>query len=504
MKTLLVSLLVATLAIAGCFSSTDSLAPAGAEQDAPALGNATHVLANAVEPAGLEALGFELLGAVSTGGPVYGLGEPSIWAHLDGTIYLAFPGCEGVGSFVVDVPGQPQCGHGQVYKSTDDGKTWELLNRADRGRLTEDGPDANGDADVAVDSAGTVYVINLYSGITFHRSTDGGATWQYMANIVPEEHWADRQWIAASHPGHAIVTWMGGATGEDRQVAITTTWDGGENFTNVTYLGENIGWLGTVQFDTSGTRAFIPFTQAETSNEIMGLAPAGANTFRLYVARTLDGGLTWDVVDTKATVAATSGITGQWSGVLMAPALDVTGDGHVLYVYSEEVPAPTGVVGTYAAVKVVASPDWGGNWTEPQVLSTAPVAIMPWVTGGAGDRFAVTWFQSPVPLAHDYAGKWDVAAAIVDGLADGKLHVKESIVDTNIHLGGLCTRGGACLITGADRALLDFFESDLMPDGRLVLTYPADPPQGGKRIEIRTAIQNAGSLLLEPPATTTG
>jgi hypothetical protein len=46
--------------------------------------------------------------------------------------------------------------------------------------------------------------------------------------------------------------------------------------------------------------------------------------------------------------------------------------------------------------------------------------------------------------------------------------------------------------------LLDYFESDLMPDGRLIVAYPADSYVCSQRnIQVRVAIQAGGSLLME-------
>ena len=92
---------------------------------------------------------------------------------------------------------------------------------------------------------------------------------------------------------------------------------------------------------------------------------------------------------------------------------------------------------------------------------------------------------------------WDVRAAVLDLGADAP-KIVDSVVDANVHMGGICAEGGACFTTGTDRALLDYFESCVLPDGKLALVYPSDPLDGGKYIEIRTAVQSGGSLLLEP------
>ncbi|MBI4393467.1 MAG: hypothetical protein HY556_06695 [Euryarchaeota archaeon] len=486
-------LLLASLVISGCVSTTPSTASNGILP--PPVEGATHALAGATEPVGLEAPLFALGKRVlkTTGG------EPGVAAALDGTLYLTMPGCDLQGEpAVTDATAGSTCRHGLVYRSDDAGSTWKRLNKGTDGRLMDDNKSfANGDAEVAIDSVGNVYSSNLGAGIKVLMSADRGETWSYLGNATPDGHWADRQWMAAAGDGHLIVTWMGGAESELRQVAINSTFDGGKTWTGIVYLGDNIGWLGQVQFEPSGERAFIPFTQP-LDMATVPMDPTGlggfllARTYGLFVARTQDGGLTWDVVDTGARVPAPA--TGlHWSGTLMAPALDVTGDGHVVYAWSEDVPDPAKVTSTAAKVRLVSSADWGATWTKPLDVSTRMSAIQPWVTGGAGDRVAITYYASDTPLDTDMVGVWDVMATIVDGVGSSSPKIVTSTVAEKIHVGGICSRGGLCLAN--DRNFLDYFESDLMPDGRLVVAFPTDPPEGGKTVHIFVAMQSGGTPL---------
>jgi hypothetical protein len=484
--------LVAILLLAGCADDGPAGGDLGITPQQPPV--PTHALLGASEPGELTAPTFRLAGAIAQGGPAYGAGEPSVWAALDGTLYVAFPGCDR--SFYLAGPVLPtdeDCEHGLLFRSDDDAATWTRLNRDGDGRYEDQGeaPSANGDAEVAVDAAGTVYASNLGSGIQVHASTDKGATWDFIGDVVEEGESSDRQWMAAASPGHLIVTWMGSGTdgaGQDqgRAVIVNSTFDGGANWTGSLALGSNIGWLGPVQFDVEGVAAYIPFTQVEGAS-----GPLGVETFSMRVARTLDGGLTWDVVDTGARITANAQ-GGHWSGVNMAPALDVTGDGTIVVAWSQDINSQQDLTAMGAEVMVVTSDDKGGNWTEPRRISQAAKAIMPWVVGGGGDRFAVTWFQADEPGDPDYVGAvWDVVAAVANGPAE----VTYSVIQQDVHQGGICSRGGGCLTTGSDRALLDYFEADLTPDGRLFVAYPADPLTGGKYIEIRVAIQDGGAPL---------
>jgi hypothetical protein len=51
---------------------------------------------------------------------------------------------------------------------------------------------------------------------------------------------------------------------------------------------------------------------------------------------------------------------------------------------------------------------------------------------------------------------------------------------------------------------LDFFESDLLPSGELVVTYGADPVADGKYIDVRVAVQDSGTPLAVPQTNATG
>ena len=506
-------LLVALLA--GC---SDGSADAAADEPKGAALPLT-TLAGTIEP--VESFGtptFRLVGALAQTGPVYGGGEPSAWAALDGTLFVAFPGCDR-GFYLAEIPGQATCEHGPLYRSTDDGASWTRLNNEATGRYEDGGeaPAANGDAEVATDSAGAVYASNLGGGIQMHRSDDGGSTWTYIGNVVEEGEASDRQWIAAAGPGHLIVAWMG--SGEDldgeeqgRAVIVNSTLDGGATWTGSLALGSNIGWLGPVAFAPDGRTAYIPWTQVEQASTVpVGLL--GTLEFSMRVGRTVDGGLTWDVLDTGARWTS-SNTGGHWSGVHMAPALDVTGDGSIVVAYATDSDLQgLGLTAGGTDLWLMASHDAGESWSEPtQVDMTAPPSvsagegmrgspIMPWVAGGAGDRFAVTYLYGGVATDTDYQpAVWDVRALFVDGFGTAEEAMADVLIEAGVHQGAVCSRGGACLATGSDRALLDFFESDVTPDGRLFVAYPADPLEGGKYIEIRVALQDGGGRLLARPA----
>ena len=73
-------------------------------------------------------------------------------------------------------------------------------------------------------------------GIQVHKSLNNGTSWTYLGNATEDGEAADRQWMAASAPGHLIVTWMGSETDLDgdnqtRAVVVNTTFDSGTTWT---------------------------------------------------------------------------------------------------------------------------------------------------------------------------------------------------------------------------------------------------------------------------------
>lgn len=440
---------------------------------------------------------FHKGGVVAPSNIVFGAGEPSLSAGRDGRLWLSFPGCEA--SALTDKALGRSCANGPVYDSMDAGTSWHRWNGAN-GALATGAPSANGDADVAVDAAGNAYAADLGSNvIQVFRLPANASAWQYMGNVVPANGWSDRQWLAAAESGHFIVGWMGGAASADRQVALRASFDGGVTFSPTTYVGSGIGWIGTLAFSPLSTQtAYVVYSQHNGS-------ATGALAYKfqdLWVAKSTDGGLSWSTRDTGIRVQV-PGDEDQWSGVLMAPALAVTGTGRVVLAWSEYVPGPDPTGSTSistaptlgAVVKLASSTDGGASWSAPLALTALPTtAIMPWIAAGAGDRVGVSYYASPLPMNPNRVGEWSVVVTMAD-LSLAAPTLASAVVDADVHQGGICTQGGACLVMGEDRALLDFFKSAALPDGRMVIAYPADPLTGGKATEIRFAIQDGGDLL---------
>ncbi len=480
---------LALLAFASLFAGC--AAPAAPGEDAAG----SPGLVGTTKPVGeLTAPRFELLGAIARGWTA-ATGEPSIAVGPEGSLYVRFYGCDDSPQYLValvehDALGNERrnCVHNPVYKSSDDGSSWTLLNEKGTGKLSPEAPTALGDPDIAVDWAGSIYVTDNDAGlIATQRSDDGGMTWTYFGNIAPAGDDPDKPGVAAAGPGHAIYAWWQYDVNRANPgaLSIRTTFDGGATFTNVTYLRDNIGWLGKPTFAPDGVKAYVPFTLP-----IQQGSPTERRPYELRMGATSDGGRTWRDIGTGVVVASdpVPRPVSHPSGMAVAPTIAVTGDGHVVYAYTEQVAGLGGAVNSGIDAKLIHSRDDGATWSQPILLSNLPSAIMPWVSGGAGDRVAVTYLANNLPGDPNHVGRWDVRAAIID-LDQGRM--VDALVERDVHLGGLCSGRLPC-----DPAFREFFQNTILPDGRIAIAYPADPPQGGKYTEIRVAIQDGGSLML--------
>ena len=109
--------------LSGCLGDAS---PDEASEPEPASGSRLHATTGLVEPAELEPPTFAPPVVIAEGGPAYAMGEPGVWAHLDGTLYAAIPGCDNLSLLL------PGCEHGMIWKSVD-GLAWERMNQASNG-----------------------------------------------------------------------------------------------------------------------------------------------------------------------------------------------------------------------------------------------------------------------------------------------------------------------------------------------------------------------------------
>ncbi len=391
--------------------------------------------------------------------------EPSILATREGTL------------FIVSVLGSAEARGDGVWRSRDDGATWEYLGKVDY-------PFGGGDSDLDEDEAGRLYVtgqwrpvalpIYLTGGESVATSTDGGDTWinHPVAGYLPA---ADRQWVATHGDGTAYLVYNELASG----LMVTKTTNGG------------LVWQPPVQVPGTASSGSFGFPNGIAGDPVVdadgvlyipyGPGPGGSGPQRIYISR--DGAASFEEV-----VVAVPAGDARFGVIFSSLAVDLEGGLYLVWVVAE---------GGRQRVVLSHSAD-GTNWSE--AVDVSPVhstAVFPWIVAGEPGRVAVTYNRAPGWFMSDDApqgAQWFPAIAFSDDArAAEPLFTEVVLQQTPNHVGPLCTGG-----TGCDpqyRGLGDFFEAAMMPDGRVAVVWPDDA--GDQRVN-RVAVQAVGSLLSRP------
>ncbi|HET6404999.1 MAG TPA: sialidase family protein [Candidatus Thermoplasmatota archaeon] len=417
-------------------------------------------------------------------------GEPSVAVAPDGTIYVAapvIPAATLAGGFL----GLADFGQIRVWKSTDGGATFTLLND-ENGRLTPKGR-GNGDADISVGPDGSVYAIDLGGGIPLYISRDAGATWEGKGNLNDKDTVTDRQWIDVEGELLAVI-WANQSAQDVRGIDITLSTDRGETWSHPRPLVDGMIQFGPVEIAPGGTDLYIPYVTFD------GRA--------LRVLASHDAGATWADHDTGHAHPRPSylgtplpDVEGRWSPTLIFPVLAADKAGNLFLVYSEYVPG-----GETTQLMMTRSADKGVTWSEPTRVSTSANAVFPWIVAGEAGHVAVAYLASDLPLdPNKGVHEWRLEIAVSRDAADAASFEVAHTVE-RVHRGSVCSSGGGCtgglvhVVAYEDRALLDFFEMALTPEGKLVVVWTATEGGADRGPRVMFAAQTEGDGLLALPA----
>ncbi|MGH2670219.1 MAG: sialidase family protein, partial [bacterium] len=335
-----------------------------------------------------------------------------------------------------------------------------------------------------VSPGGRVHWAGLAAGddaVPYQYSDDRGETWSDVYDIA-EDNGADREWINVRPSDGAIfVTWRDFGDSESR-VAVRVSKDNGMTWSPAVKAADDTRQGGAVP-DPNGGAVYLPY-------DLDGV---------IKVARSFDDGASWDSVDVTTTV-------GQRGHIFPVAAVDGGGIVYVVYARDEEAPtpAPDLVFETdrgleHPDVYLQVSTDKGATWSAPLKLNgDGTTAVFPWIAAGDRGRVVVAWYENPLGTP-PHVGQWFTTAAIsVDADSDGPRFATTRVSEEPAHTGQFCTSGGACVLTGQDRTMLDFFEVAIHPDGYPVLTWAADSDVRRATISVYASKMTEGSRLLEP------
>jgi BNR/Asp-box repeat len=206
-------------------------------------------------------------------------GTPGVWEDVTSPEMPAslFTGASGfgVGNIVVD-PSRPSDlyvgGYGSIWKSTDYGKTWSMLDSAPNPAYLPLGHVLA----VAGTTPATLWMANAAGDQKVFKSTDGGATFKLTGTLTEKVDASFYSIVVDPNDGTHLITGFH----ETDKVAEST--DGGETWK----LASGAGW-------PTGGISWFPFfvdtgVAATTRKTWFAIAQDGASA-----VRTSDGGATW-------------------------------------------------------------------------------------------------------------------------------------------------------------------------------------------------------------------
>lgn len=333
-----------------------------------------------------------------------------------------------------------------------------------------------GDASLAVAADGTVWWAGLGGGhgIPVQSSRDLGESWSEVFDAA-EGVFGDREWVVVNRTGTVFVSWRG-SVGDESLILVRSTSDAGATWTDITPVAED-GRQGPIATDPTSDWLLLPHT-----------VDGG-----LYVARSGDGGATWE----DAPVAPVNGRP------FIFPIATFDDAGTAYFVWSEDPQAPPvdEPVNRWLSIPSVfmsVSHDKGASWSEPIMLSTPDVpAVFPWVAAGAPGRVVVAWYEGELSLPSGRTpNEWHVTVAMstTADLAEPAFATARPHPEA-VHVGALCTEGLFCSLTGGDRSMLDFFEVRILDDGSPVVAYAADADARMATVKVFTTRMEAGTPL---------
>src|SRR5882757_4732470 len=296
-------------------------------------------------------------------------GEPGVIADPSGKIFVNAP------------PGLP--GPSLVWRSDDGGTTWKSTGPGTVGaspttqtaNLTVGG----GDANLATDAAGNLYLIDLWLGNSSAAvSHDSGASWLGQPfGTMPIQ---DRPWVSADpRPGHegtvySVTEQLGSGLWISRSVVNSPLAGAMYPLTTLEIATAQRGVIGTIPpgslaTDMNGTTYNVYSTSTSTAPGMHGVG----------ISSLPAGGIT--TTNGSVTPADGSFDTSQSFPVV---AVDNTADNNVYVVWDDPTP-------TSWNVRFADSTDGGKTWSS---AVTVGQGLFPWITAEAPGKVDIGWYSA--------------------------------------------------------------------------------------------------------------
>lgn len=244
-------------------------------------------------------------------------------------------------------------GAGNVWKTTDNGMTWQPIFEHESAFAIGDIAVAPSNPDVVWVGTGEVQPRHsgpAYAGTGVFRSTDAGRSWRHMG--LADTHHIGKIVIDAKNPDIVYVAAMGHSWSPNEERGVFRTNDSGVTWQKVLYVNDRTGAIDLVMDPSDPQVLYASVWQIVSSPE------SG-------VYRTMDGGKTWR----KLASGLPAGPLGR-SNIDIAPS-----NPRVLYVFLDNrAPAPAGAKGReFVGGEVYRSDDRGETWRRANTEDLYPV-----------------------------------------------------------------------------------------------------------------------------------
>jgi len=395
--------------------------------------------------------------------------EPSVKVGKDGTLFISAPtGSVKYATRPQDVAVEGDRGFLQsaIWVSRDNGTSWTF---AQMGALPYHSPlPGAGDSDLAIDSAGTIFMADQLglADEVVSTSHDNGASWQAASPLGSGLPDVDRMWLWPD-PQQAGIAYMDYDHNEvGLNVAKTT--DDGKTWTAVQAAGDS-----TAPGPIVATDKVVAFSY-ETGRD-------------LNFVRSQDKGLTWTV----GAIAKDHDVGGF---VDLFPQTFADRAGNLYVAWMEAGNTTDGKPGTAVAYSV--SMDAGTTWSPKHVPFVLPGAgLFLWGAAGSDGRIGFTWYESP-----DKDKYYEHAGIVLDAhggasiASDVRVDGSPSLPYPPCQNGVGCTQG---------RELGDFQQCAIGPDGKLVAAFVVVDAENGNQGHVAFAKLVQGPSLFAPGETLT-
>lgn len=301
-----------------------------------------------------------------------------------------------------------------------------------------------GDSDVAVGPDGHVYFLDLWAGSnSVIASDDNGETWTRGTPFTTLPL-TDRQWIAIGSlqpDGRDTVYVAYQLIQAPSALTLARSRDGGLTWDHHTF--------------PAGTTDSLP-GQIVTDGDFVAISYVPQGTGQLWVARSFDAGVTWTT--SRADIDADVN-----QGIFSAAGVALDGDDLWLSYVNRY---------TYR-IMAVHSPDRGATWEPPIGISDAgPTGMFPWIAARDG-KVALAWYGatgSGDPNSLPASNEWKVFYSERIG---GAAFTPAAPATGVVKRGPICTRGLGC---SGDRQLGDFLQLAIDGNGRSLIAYVGVSP----------------------------